>query len=123
MNLGEKIKEYRIENKLTQKILSERIGIGRTTLAEIEGGRIKGTLQFITKLSEVTGKSLSFWTDGEEIEKNYSTYEALNVLIESMIDTGMIKDDGKLNETAQKLILNVLEKEISLKIKKMKDEK
>ncbi len=122
MKLADKIKSFRIENSLTQKQLADMVGVSRTNIAEIEGGRINGTLKFLTKLSEATGKSLSYWTDDVETDKGYSIYDALDILIDSLIDTNIIKEDGKINETAQKLIINVLEKEIALKIKRKKDQ-
>lgn|GEM_PF-2706707 len=124
MNLGEKIKIYRIENKLTQKDLAEKVGVSRTNIAEIEGGRINGTVKFISKLSLVTDTPLSYWTDDMKSGTiKYNPYEALDVLIDSLIDTHIIGEDGKLNEFAQKLVINVLEKEIALKIKSKGDKK
>lgn len=122
MNLGDKIKSYRIENKLTQKQLAEKLGVSRSNIAEIESGRVKGTVKFISKLSEVTNTPLSNWTD--EVNTNtlkYTQYEALDVLLDSLIDTGIVGSDGKLNDMAKKLVINVLEKEILLKIKNKGD--
>ncbi len=124
MNLGEKIKVYRIENKLTQKQLADKVGVSRTNIAEIEGGRINGTVKFISKLSSVTNTPLSYWTNGINSGTiKYNQYESLDVLIESLIDTEIIGEDGKLNEFAKKLVVNVLEKEIALKIKNKGDKK
>lgn len=120
MNLSEKIKSYRIENNLTQKELGDMLKVSRTLIADIERGRIKGTLKFATTLAEITNKPLNYWLDTNEVEKNYNHYEALDILIDSLIDTGMINEDGKMDEAAQKLIINVLEKEIALKIKNKK---
>ncbi|WP_242834205.1 XRE family transcriptional regulator [Clostridium pasteurianum] len=93
-------------------------------IAEIEGGRVKGTVDFIDKLSQATNTTISHWTEGENPEniKCYN-HESLDVLIDSMIDTGIIKEDGKLNEMAQNLILKVLEKEIIQRIEKNKRDK
>ncbi|WP_039241163.1 helix-turn-helix transcriptional regulator [Clostridium botulinum] len=121
MELKDKVKKYRKENGLTQKQLSELLGVSRTNVAEIENGRIKGTVKFITKMAEISKTPIAYWS-GEEIENNYKTYEALDVLIEAMLDSEMIKNDGKINESAQKLIIAVLEKEVKYKIQKRKEE-
>lgn len=122
MNLGDKIKAYRIENKLTQKQLAEKLEVSRSNIAEIESGRIKGTVKFISKLSEVTNTPLSTWTDDVNTDTlKYIQYEALDVLLNSLIDTGIVGEDGKLNDMAKKLVINVLEKEILLKIKNKGD--
>lgn len=118
MNLGEKLKVYRIENKLTQLDLANLVGFSRTLISDIERGRIKGTIDFINKLSDVTNKPFAYWTNDVNSDTiKYVQYEGLNVLIESLMDTGIIGEDGKLNEMAQKLVINVLEKEIALKYK------
>jgi transcriptional regulator with XRE-family HTH domain len=121
MNFKEKFKQYRIENKLTQKEFANRLDISRTGVADIESGRIKGTVKLMNKLAEVTGKPISYWMDTES-EANYKTYESLDILIDAMIDSGMIGEDGKVGDRESKLILAVLEKEILLKIKRKKEQ-
>lgn len=120
MHLGEKIKKYRLENKITQQKLADSLGVSRSNIAEIERGKIKGTVKFITKLAQFTELPMSYWTDGissgDPVEKDFST---LNTLIEAMIDTGAISDEGKiLTHRDRDLILSVLEKEIHKKILK-----
>ena len=116
MKLSEKIKNYRIENNLTQKELSEKLNVSRTLIAGTETDKIKGTVKFLTKLSDLSGKSITYWMDAET-EKNYKTYEALDILLDAMIDSKMIKADGKIGDMELRLIKSVLEKEIVLKIK------
>lgn len=122
MDLKDKVKKFRKESKLTQKQLAEKLNVSRTNIAEIENGRIKGTVKFITKMAEISNMPISYWSS-DEIENNYKTYEALDVLIEAMIDSEMIKSDGKINEDSQKLIIAVLEKEVKLKIKNRENKK
>ncbi|MBZ9608676.1 helix-turn-helix transcriptional regulator [Clostridium estertheticum] len=116
MELKEKIKNYRIENKLTQQKLADRLNVSRTLIAETESGKIKGTVKFLSKLADLSGKTISYWMD-VEVEKNYKIYESLDVLITAMMDSGMIKEDNKIPEDASKLINAVLEKEVALKRK------
>lgn len=123
MELGEKIKSYRIENKITQKELADMVGVSRTNIAEIEGGRVKGTLKFINKLSEATNKSLGYWT-GDVNSDNiaHKQYEALDILIDAMITTGSIASDGKIiDDKSKELLIAILEKEIKLKLEKIKE--
>lgn len=122
MNLGEKLKIYRMENKIVQGDIAKRMGVSRNLISDVERGRIKGTVEFIAKLAEATNTNIAYWTD--DINSNdikYNQYEALDVLINSFIETGLVGEDGKLNEIAQKLVINVLEKEIALKIKNRGD--
>lgn len=115
--LKDKVREFRKESNLTQQQLAEKLNMKRTAITEIESGRVKGTLEFINKISELSGKPISYWADSE-VEKNYKAYEALDILIDAMIDSGMIKEDGKIGENETKLIISVLEKEVAYKIKK-----
>ena len=117
MLLNEKIKLYRRDNGLTQQELADKLGMKRTAITEIERGKVKGTMKFISDLANLSGLPISHWTDGE-VAHNYKTYEALDVLIDAMISSGMIGSDGKVDEKGIKLIMAVLEKEIALKIKK-----
>jgi len=116
LEFKEKIKNYRIENNLTQKVLAAKLGVSRTLIAETESGKIKGTMKFISKLSTLSGEPLTYWTDTETV-KTYKTYEALDVLIDAMIDSGMIEQNGKIDERGRKLIISVIEKEVALKLK------
>lgn len=93
------------------------MGVSRTGIADVESGKLKGTVKFIAKLAEVSGKSISYWMD-ENIKGNYKTYEALDVLLDAMVDSGMIGSDGKIGERETKLIVAVLEKEIALKMER-----
>lgn len=61
--LGDRIKEYRKVNNLTQKAFSQMLEMGRSTLSQIESGDNKGTIEFIHKLAKVTNKSVSYWID------------------------------------------------------------
>jgi len=117
MKLSDKIKKYRKENNLTQKELSNKLGIARSTLSDIESERINGSIKFITKLSDYTKLPVNYWLD-ETVEKDYKTYEALDILIDTLIDSGHIKEDGKINNNDMELVKSLLEKEIKLKIKR-----
>lgn len=123
MKLKDKIKAYRQENKLTQQQLADMLNVSRSNIAEIEAGRIKGTLKFVTKLSEVSCRPITYWTDEDidEIEQKYHSYEALDIVIDAMIDKGMIDADGNVSEKGKDLLMGILEKEIKMKCKKRKE--
>jgi len=56
-NLGEKILEYRRVHGLTQKILSEQLGIDPTTLAGWERGKHAPMEFLLAKLTAIIGPS------------------------------------------------------------------
>lgn len=119
MEFKDRLKKYRKENNITQQQLATKLNVSRSTIAEIERGTIKGTVEFISKLSEISKKPMSYWVD-ESIENDYKIYQALDVLIDAMIDSERIKDDGKIQGEDKELIISVLEKEIKFKIKRKK---
>lgn len=122
MVFRELLRKYRKENNMTQKEFAEKLNVSRTLLADVESGRIKGTFKFITTLSEFTKLPLSYWNN-EETETIYKSFEGLDYIIDTMINAGLIQDDGKLGEEQSKIVLAVLEKEIALKIKRKKGNK
>lgn len=116
MDFKEKLKIYRKENNLTQKQLADKLGTSRSTIAETERGNIKGTIEFINKLSKVSNLPITYWAkDSSDI--SYESYQALDVLINAMIENGLIKDDGKIPDKDKDIVISVLEQEIKLKIK------
>jgi transcriptional regulator with XRE-family HTH domain len=120
LDFKEKLKIYRKENNLTQKQLADKLGTSRSTIAETERGNIKGTIEFINKLSKVSNLPITYWAkDGSDI--SYESYQALDVLINAMIENGLIKDDGKIPDKDKDIVISVLEQEIKLKIKCLKE--
>lgn len=61
--IGEKLKRFRKENKLTQQQVASKLKIGRTTVSEIEHDNRKESLTLIKKLSEYSGKPVSYWME------------------------------------------------------------
>lgn len=53
MKIGERIKQYRKANKLTQQALADIIGVNRVTITKYENGIIEPSLKTLEKLSSV----------------------------------------------------------------------
>lgn len=113
---GDKVRFARKEMGLTQKEFSERLGIARGYLSDIERGKIKGTVAMMNKLSEITGKPISFFM-GENIK--IIQYETLDQTIDLLINNSEITLDGEISDWAKEMLLKVLEKEIHLKLERM----
>lgn len=58
--MGEKIKSARMDKKLTLEKLSEKIGISRNFLWEIEAGRKAPAIQTLYKISESLNISIDY---------------------------------------------------------------
>jgi len=118
LELKDKFKKYRKENGLTQKELGDKLELGRSTIAEIERGTIKGKLSVINKFSIISGMSISYLMNDNMDNASIDKYEAIDILIDTMIEKGIIKVDGKIPKEYNDLIIGLLEKEIALKIEK-----
>ena len=64
------IKVARAEKDMTQKALSEAVGVSRQTINAIEKGEYNPTIKLCRKICRVLGKSLDdlFWEDDEDEE-------------------------------------------------------
>ena len=52
MNIGNKIKQYRELNKMTQKDIAEVLGVEPGTISKYESGMIEPNIESIKKLAE-----------------------------------------------------------------------
>jgi len=53
--IGQKVREYRKSNGLTQQQLSGRCGINKVTISEIENGRFTGSFDLFERLLDAVG--------------------------------------------------------------------
>ena len=76
INLGNKIKQYRKLNNITQQELANKLGIARSTLSYYEKGEVEPNIYTLLKLSEIMNCSLDFLFDIEtnSYHSNYSNY-------------------------------------------------
>lgn len=114
----DKVKECRKEMRLTQLEFSKRVGISRSYLADIERGCIKGSIELIGKLSKATNKPMAYFIDGENIIVN--SYDVLDKTIEILYENKEISDEGAMTNWAKEMLMKVLEKEVALKIERLK---
>lgn len=116
MNLAEKVKHIRtVELKLTQKELAKLCGVSRSYISELEHGRIVGNLSLIDKLSKISNKPITYFTDSEE-EIEIHSYEVLDNIINSFIENGLIDKDGNMDKDTEEFLFKTLKKEILYKL-------
>lgn len=121
MDLKEKVKIYRKENKLTQQEFAKQLKISRGYLSDIESGRTKGSLSFINSLADVTKLSFNYWSGNEDIAIHQ--YEGLDTLLNIMIDANAIKKGEKISEENWAILKGMLEREIDLKLERLEKKK
>lgn len=64
--IGNKIKELREKKGLTQKELAEEIGVAQSTIAMIESGKNKGSIETLAKIANYFNVSIDYLTTTEE---------------------------------------------------------
>ncbi len=90
VNMGEKIKSLRVENKLTQKQLAERIGLAISAISSYEAGTRYPSYESLVKLSRIFHVSTDYLlgiTPTRNIDVsglNDSEIEAVVVLVEML---------------------------------------
>ena len=92
MNLGEKIKKLRKENKLTLKLLGEKVGLSTSFLSEIEKGKTNPSLKKLISIADELNVSICCLMDEEcdihyryAAAENKSKYKALPDITEKLI--------------------------------------
>lgn len=114
--LKDKVKDLRKELGLTQEEFANRLGISRSYYCDIERGRLKGTnVKIISKLSDITGKPMEYFL-GKDVD--VKQYDILDSAIDLLISKNMIDEEGNiLDEISKNILMDILKKEIQLKIK------
>lgn len=119
--LKDKIKKSRKEMNLTQQEFAKLLGISRGNLGDLENGKNKGgNLSPIRKLSEVTGKETSYFLDSNS-KLPVKEYAVLDTTINMLITKGSISKSGKVPPKYKKILLEILEQEIALKLERRKN--
>ncbi|MDU1966388.1 helix-turn-helix transcriptional regulator [Clostridium perfringens] len=119
--LKDKIKKSRKEMNLTQQEFAKLLGISRGNLGDLKNGKNKGgNLSLIRKLSEVTGKETSYFLDSNS-KLPVKEYSVLDTTINMLITKGYISKSGKVPPKYKKILLEILEQEIALKLERRKN--
>lgn len=118
MLFQEKLKQFRQERGLTQLQFAELCNLSRTTITELETGKKKPTLKLIQKIAKASNNNIEYWLDTDNDEIKVNNFEGLELIIKKLAETGDISKDGELNEKAKTLLLQILEAEIKLILKK-----
>ena len=84
--IGQRIRNYRLQNKLSQEELAERAGCHHTYIGQIERGEKNASIESIDKIASALGISLSklFEFLGSETPKEDDyAYQAYELIIAS----------------------------------------
>lgn len=73
MNIGQKIKSFRKEHKLTQVELAKKSNISRSYLADIENDRYNASLDTLKSIATALNVNISELIEDENYKENKST--------------------------------------------------
>jgi len=112
----DKLKEYRkeLETKRNEKIgqvkFARELGISNGNIGNLESGKRMPSKKMLIKLSEHSGKSLSYWMDGID---EYEAPNTVDLVIDKMIVKGLIIDTNISDE-----VWGILKKAVLLEIER-----
>lgn len=94
--LGERIKTFRTEQKMSISELAEKAGVAKSYLSSIERNKqTNPSIQFIEKVSEALGVSINeLLYDGDEVDIEDLDREWLEIVLEAM-ESGVSKKQFK----------------------------
>jgi len=113
---SEKIKQYRQGCGLTQEQFAEETGISRGIISMIEADKRPPSKNVLLLLSKHSGKSIDWWYGKDE--KEYIGLNALDNLLNYMIDNGLIDTNGIMDVKSKEFIWKMVDAEIKNKIDK-----
>ena len=112
-----RIKLYLKEHGIKQIDIATKGNFTKGFVSNVLSGKTPISSSFLQALTDITGKSTSYWLFGEE---QYNGLASLNKLIDTFIQTGEIKEDGTYD--IEIILKTMLNKEIKVKLQKKKEQ-
>lgn len=119
MDFIERLKNFMNETSLKQIDIANKTGMSRGSISNILSGKRNPNEKLLVELSKISGKSINWWLFGEE---EYKGLASLNMLIDTFIESGEIKEDGTYDDDIGNILKTMLDKEIKVKLQKKKEQ-
>jgi len=93
VEIGQRIRNYRLQQKLSQEELAEKCGLHPTYIGQVERGEKNATIESISKIASGLNISLSMLFEHiEDYEKNNSNYPSIAYsLVQSVSESNQEK--------------------------------
>lgn len=125
--------------KITQQVLADKIGTSRSYIGDIESGRVVPSTKMLSMICSALDANIEEFYEQKKqlIEINYDDCSYLSVkesdspiygqlkkplninsiklvsnFIENLVESGIIKDPNNIDESTEKLILEIVKKEV-----------
>jgi transcriptional regulator with XRE-family HTH domain len=115
MEFSERLVNWMRENKIKQKDIADKAKVNKSYISKIVNGIQSPSESIIDVLVEMSNHSSHWWLFGKE---EYDNLDSLNMLINTFIKNGDIKQDGTYDNDIEKILHTMLDKEIRDKIKR-----
>lgn len=100
--IGDKIKELRLQNGLTQKSLGEKCGIAEPTIRKYELGKLNPKVETVKKIADALNVPISEIMDWSKFDERYPNLANEVKLIES-VENEYGEGSGELLDLFSKL--------------------
>lgn len=119
LNFVERINKWMKENNIRQIDLVNQCGMDKSFISNIVNGKKPPSKNFLYALEKISGKSINWWLFGED---EYRGLASLNMLIDTLIESGEIKEDGTYDNDIENILKTMLDKEIRVKLQNKKEQ-
>jgi len=113
---SEKLKQYREGCGLTQEQFAVSTGISRGIVSMIEADKRPPSKRVLLLLSKHSKKSIDWWYGKDE--KKFGDLNALNTLLDYMIENGLIDSKGIMDNKSKEFVWKLIDAEIKNKLDK-----
>lgn len=110
-----RLNAYMEQHGLRAQDLVNKLDVNKSYISRLLNNISPPNVEFLEKLSAYTGKSINWWLHGTE---DYRSLESLNTLIDTFIEKGFIKTGEPIQDVYKKMLFDMLEEEIKLKLDK-----
>lgn len=117
MSFNERLNIWIKENGIKQSDIASIAKVSKSYVSHIVSKGKPPSDKFIDALVNMSGHSEYWWNNGKEENDNINSF---NELLNTLIDSGSIKEDGTYDKDIELIIKTMIDREIKLKLKKVK---
>lgn len=110
-----RLNTYMKQHGLRAQDLVNKLDVNKSYISRLLNNISPPNVEFLEKLSAYSGQSINWWLHGIE---DYRSLESLNTLIDTFIEKGFIKAGEPIQDVYRKMLFDMLEEEIKLKLDK-----
>lgn len=117
MSFNERLNEWMKENEIKQSNIAIIAQVSKGYVSHVVNQGKVPSDKFISALVKMSGKSEYWWHHGKEKDDNLNSF---NELLNTLISSGDIKEDGTYDKDIELIIKTMIDREIKLKLEKLK---